>query len=440
MKLGFYIKESWHNLRKDKVYSAVYIIGTGVSLALVMAWLTVQSAHFDNSYPEVHRDRTLFIANVRESNSNSNSNSMPGRRFIDRFLLSEPVEGVEALTAVAFEDVVASNGRGEAVNTVAENVLGADFWRIFEFDFLYGNALSAADCDPARPGAVICESLARSLYGRSDIVGEKIFFKGREYRVCGVVRDVPQTATMTFSQLWIPELDAEAREAGIVDWLGRSGSMLGDYFVIMLAEDRGAFNDIRNTIGNRLEQYNNGADTEWKVDLNEGILSVREAAFMWAGLTSSAYTWIGVGIMLFILLIPMINLSGMVSSRMETRMSEFGVRKSFGAWRRDILGQIAGENLLLTLFGGVFGLALSYVLLAVFSEQFNGMLPAETFALSFSMLEGVDAAVFSVRDFFKFRLYVLLLAIVLLLNLLSALLPAMKVMRRSVTESLNAIK
>ena len=43
------MKESWYNLRKDRVYSAVYIIGTGLSLALVTAFLTVQSMHFDNA-------------------------------------------------------------------------------------------------------------------------------------------------------------------------------------------------------------------------------------------------------------------------------------------------------------------------------------------------------------------------------------------------------
>ena len=76
-------------------------------------------------------------------------------------------------------------------------------------------------------------------------------------------------------------------------------------------------------------------------------------------MTSASFTWIGIGIMFFILLIPMINLSGMVGSRMEARMSEFGVRKSFGAWRGDVLQQITGENLLLTLLGGVLGCSIS---------------------------------------------------------------------------------
>ena len=154
-------------------------------------------------------------------------------------------------------------------------------------------------------------------------------------------------------------------------------------------------------------------------------------ALRWTGMTSASFTWIGIGIMFFILLIPMINLSGMVGSRMEARMGEFGVRKSFGAWRGDVLQQITGENLLLTLLGGVLGLVLSYVLLGVFSEQFNGMVPGEAMAM---------AAVFSVRDFFKLKLYVLLLAIVLVLNIVSALIPAFKVIRRPITDSLNSVK
>ena len=156
-------------------------------------------------------------------------------------------------------------------------------------------------------------------------------------------------------------------------------------------------------------------------------------------MTSASFTWIGIGIMFFILLIPMINLSGMVGSRMEARMGEFGVRKSFGAWRGDVLQQITGENLLLTMLGGVLGLLLSYVLLGVFSEQLNGMVPGEAIATAFSM-EKVEAAVFSVRDFFKLKLYVLLLAIVLVLNIISALIPALKVIRRPITDSLNSVK
>ena len=143
--------------------------------------------------------------------------------------------------------------------------------------------------------------------------------------------------------------------------------------------------------------------------------------------------------MIFILMVPMISLSGMVGSRMETRVCEFGVRKTVGAWRGDILGQVVGENLLMTALGGLLGLLLSWLLLSVFPEQFNSIIPAENMAMTVAD-DAIDASVFSVRDFFKLRLYALLLLVVLALNLISAILPAVKVIRRSITDSLNAIK
>ena len=61
-----------------------------------------------------------------------------------------------------------------------------------------------------------------------------------------------------------------------------------------------------------------------------------------------------------LLLVPAINLSSMTLSRMRRRMAEIGVRKAFGATGGELIRQIFFENLLLTLFAGVLGLALSY--------------------------------------------------------------------------------
>ena len=60
-------------------------------------------------------------------------------------------------------------------------------------------------------------------------------------------------------------------------------------------------------------------------------------------------------LMLLLLLLPAINLSGMVSNRMESRMAEMGIRKAFGAKRRTLLREVIRENLVLTLCGGIAG-------------------------------------------------------------------------------------
>ncbi len=54
---------------------------------------------------------------------------------------------------------------------------------------------------------------------------------------------------------------------------------------------------------------------------------------------------------LFFLLVPVLNLSGLNSSRMEKRSSELGIRKAFGATRTVLIQQLVTENFLLTFFG-----------------------------------------------------------------------------------------
>ena len=68
-------------------------------------------------------------------------------------------------------------------------------------------------------------------------------------------------------------------------------------------------------------------------------------------------------VLLVLLLVPALNLSGMISSRMEGRLAEMGVRRSFGAGRKMLLSQVMWENLLLTALGGALGLLLAWLAL-----------------------------------------------------------------------------
>ena len=56
-------------------------------------------------------------------------------------------------------------------------------------------------------------------------------------------------------------------------------------------------------------------------------------------------------IILAFLFIPALNLSGMISSRMNSRLAELGVRKAYGATNAQILWQLLWENLFLTFLG-----------------------------------------------------------------------------------------
>lgn len=78
------------------------------------------------------------------------------------------------------------------------------------------------------------------------------------------------------------------------------------------------------------------------------------------------YIFIGLG---FFMLIPLINLINLNSTRVLERSGEIGVRKAFGAQTKDVLVQFLFENLILTLIGGIIGIFLSQILLGVFNTN-----------------------------------------------------------------------
>ena len=97
-----------------------------------------------------------------------------------------------------------------------------------------------------------------------------------------------------------------------------------------------------------------------------------------------------------------------------------GVRKAFGATKGRLLTQVLCENLITTLIGGIIGIILSVVLLQL-CKSF--LLSKET-VLTFEML-------------FKPVLFAAALFFTLLLNLLSAGLPAIRIAREQIVEALK---
>ena len=131
-------------------------------------------------------------------------------------------------------------------------------------------------------------------------------------------------------------------------------------------------------------------------------------------------------IIAIILLIPAINMSGLTLSRMRKRMAEIGVRRAFGATRRELVTQILCENLLQTLMGGVLGLVVSYVMVAA--------LPGWLLAADDT---GISQAFLNADMLFNPVIFALAFLACLLLNLLSAGIPAWRSARAPIVRALN---
>ena len=141
------------------------------------------------------------------------------------------------------------------------------------------------------------------------------------------------------------------------------------------------------------------------------------------GKADMAGAFLRYGIILFILLlVPAFNLSGITLSRMRRRMAELGVRRAFGATQGTILWQVLSENMVLTLLGGLLGLAMSY----------GAMLLLRDWLLVTSLGKtGLSTGMFNGAVFIAAFLFCLVL------NLFSAGLPAWRMSRLNITDSIN---
>jgi putative ABC transport system permease protein len=149
-----------------------------------------------------------------------------------------------------------------------------------------------------------------------------------------------------------------------------------------------------------------------------------EAEFTWADIIRKYLI-----IVLALLLVPSLNLSGMISRRMEGRLAEMGIRKSFGATRWGLLRQVLNENLILTVIGGMVGLLIAWMAVILFrSSLFN---------LFGRMLAAGDIPLVTGEMMFSPTIFVSAFLVCVVLNILSALIPAWLSLRKPIVESMN---
>ncbi|MCC8188069.1 MAG: FtsX-like permease family protein [Bacteroides sp.] len=121
----------------------------------------------------------------------------------------------------------------------------------------------------------------------------------------------------------------------------------------------------------------------------------------------------------------------MISSRIEKRLPEFGIRKAFGVSRKRLLQQLLVENLFLTCLGGLLGLLLAYLLLWYGRNWILSLFDAWPDLIP----EGVDTY-FTPGMLFSPMVFGITFCVCFILNFFSALFPALRGLNREIVASL----
>ena len=124
------------------------------------------------------------------------------------------------------------------------------FWRVFDFSFINGKPYDKAVFDAGQPAAVLTESVARSLFGTTDVAGREFLLSHAPYRVAGVVKDVSTLADCAYGQVWVPYTSTGMDND---TWNDRHMGMMS---CTILARSRDDFPAIRREAERRKSAYN----------------------------------------------------------------------------------------------------------------------------------------------------------------------------------------
>lgn len=419
------IRQAFTILKQNPLLSTISILGTAFAITMIMAIVITWQTKYADLEPEVNRSRCLYFSAMHvqgKENKDWNNFGKPSAAFMKECI--QPLPEVEACTAFSTADVaLVSLTDGNNRLKVDAMSTDPDFWKIFKLQFLDGKSFTEAERGGDMQSVVISASVARKLFGTTEAAGRQMLLNREVVRIIGVVKDVSVTAKDAYAQVWSMY---HSNELNVTGWWSYNGNRT----IAVLARTPDDFPAIKQGVEKRVKDVNAGLEQR-QIDIMEQPDNiVAHVNHVWSNIGPNLpMLYLQYGIALFIiLLVPSLNLCGLSNSRMQQRVSELGVRKAFGATDGTLVRQILNENLVLTLIGGVVGLIFSYLAVYVmrtwlFTNSDN-IGTAGDFSLSMGAL-------------FSPQIFVLAFIFCLLINLLSAGLPAWLATRRTIVDSLN---
>lgn len=375
-----YLIVAWKVLLRRKFFTFASLFGVAITLMVLLVAVAMLDHVFAPQSPEVHGDRTLGIYAISMKGEHFENTSPPGYGFLSGYVLPlAAMPRVEAVSIVSQPEQVVSYDRGRRISSYLRRS-DATFWRMMEFRFLEGAAFSEVDAAQGRFVAVINESTRTRYFGEGKTaLGRTITVENEGFRVVGVVEDVPLVRINSMADVWVPIRTQASSHY--------EHSFSGGFFGLILARDRADFDAIKSELTaqtrkaeknlpdpKNYQHFSASADTVFDSIAREIFSSQEQDAP--AGRLKLMMVILG---FLFVLL-PTVNLVNINLSRILERSSEIGVRKAFGASSRTLVGQFVVENLILTLLGGVVGLAMAAGALALVNA--SELIPYSDFSIN----------------------------------------------------------
>jgi putative ABC transport system permease protein len=355
------------NIRKDKTYSAINILGLtiGITCSVFLLMYILDELSFDRYHKRANNIYRV-VSNIKEPD-NAFTWAVAQIPLADELRDNYP----EVKNVVRFFDLGRTLYKNGDKEFYEEKFFLGDSttFDMFDYQFIQGDPNTALD----KPnGIVLTKSIAIKYFGKEEALGQTLQTNtGETYSVTGVIDNVPLNSHFIF--------DALISRNSMPKYQGSWGNF-GVFTYVQLPEgydlakmDTSLVKVIKEKVNPIFAQYGITIRYELQritdIHLHSKIQDEAEAG------GDISYIYIFAAVAAFMLIIACINYMNLATARSANRAKEVGIRKVMGSQRRQLMAQFVTESLVIALIALLVSLILIYSLLPFFNQLSNKQLP-----------------------------------------------------------------
>ncbi len=353
-----YFITSVRSLMRNKGFSAINIVGLAVGLATfsLISFYVYHEMSFDRYHEKA--DRIFRITeNLRTENElllQSTSSPPMGPRML------RELPEVESYVRFQNWNLLAER-KGISYYEPDSYIADSTVFDVFSFKLLKGDKKSAL----REPNSIVLtETMAKKYFPDEDPLGQLIKMDYDQYKVTGVMEDVPENSHFRFSNLisfstW--SKNNKRAEDGAWFWNG--------FHTYVLLRDNESITKVREKMKGFIDKNVEKGGMYYEDLPLQSLASIYMAPpRSWENGTRGSLNnmYILSIIAVFILLIACFNYINLATARASRRLKEVGLRKSLGALRRMLVAQFLGESIIVTILASVLAVLLAWLSLPAF--------------------------------------------------------------------------
>ncbi|HWB27243.1 MAG TPA: ABC transporter permease [Chitinophagaceae bacterium] len=369
--LKSYLTTAWRNIRKNKVFSFINIIGLSIGMAACL--LILQYVNFELSYDQFNKNVSDIyrVYNDRYQNGKLVQHGTITYSGISKAMQDDYPEVINHARVEPYGNTIVSYENkkfGDQQVTAVDN----SFLAMFSYPLIRGDENTALK----EPFTVILTQTAANRYfgvhdDFSSVIGKAVVL-GRDsmpYKITGICKDVPENSHLQFDillsyvTLYSGKYPYKQADYDFTD------SDFWHYIQLRHGTDYKALQAKFDAFSQKYFQGNKVSGSVEKFYLQPLAKAHLYSDFEYEiGNTGSAtVVWGLLIIAVFIIVIAWVNYINLSTARSAERAREVGVRKVTGATKSQLVRQFLTESFLINVIALLLGVILMFVLQPAFN-------------------------------------------------------------------------